>query len=91
MGGGAFANDKIRKKNLSDCTSVWLNIGLEELKKRLKNTNKRPLIQKNGYENLIKLLSERKKYYSLANYEINCNNLNQNQITKKVIELYEKV
>ena len=91
LGGGAFINEKIRKKILSDCTSVWLNVSLEKLQERLKNNNKRPLIQNDNRHNLIKLFTERKKYYSLANHEISCDNLNLKLITKKVIELYEKI
>jgi len=91
LGGGAFINDKIRKKVLSDCISIWLNTGLEKLQKRLINSNKRPLIQNNNQRDLNKLFFERKKYYSLANHEINCDNLSPILVTKKIIELYEKI
>ena len=42
LGGGGFINDKIRNKVLSECISVWLNVSLETLYIRLKNSNKRP-------------------------------------------------
>ena len=90
LGGGGFINDKIRKKVLSECFSVWLNVNLETIYARLKNSNKRPLIN-NNKNNIGKIFMERKKIYSLANHEINCDNLNLNQITNKVIKLYEEI
>ena len=91
LGGGGFINDKIRKKVLSECISVWLNVNLETIYTRLKNTKKRPLIYNNNQNNIDKIFVERKKIYSLADHEINCDNLNLNQITNKIIKLYEKI
>ena len=91
LGGGAFINDKIRKKILSECISVWLNVNLETIYTRLKNSKKRPLIYKNNQNNIKKIFMERKKIYSLANHEINCDNLNLNQISKNIIKLYEEI
>ena len=90
LGGGGFINDKIRKKILIECFSVWLNVNLETIYMRLKNSKKRPLIYKNNQNNIGKIFMERKKIYSLANHEINCDNLNLNQISNKIIKLYEK-
>ena len=91
MGGGAFINNKIRNKVLSNCVSIWLNLSLENLYKRLKNNKKRPMINKNDPENIKKLFEERKKIYCLANYEINCDNLTINELSEKIIKLYENV
>ena len=91
LGGGGFINDKIRKKVLSECISVWLNINIETIYERLKNTKKRPLVYKNNQNNIGKIFSERKKVYSLADHEINCDKLNINQISNKIIELYEEI
>ena len=91
LGGGGFINDKIRKKVLSECISVWLNVNLETIYKRLEKSNKRPLVYKNNQNNIEKIFIERKKIYSLASHEINCDNLNINQITNKIIKLYEKI
>ena len=89
LGGGGFINDKIRKKVLSECISVWLNVNLETIYMRLKNSKKRPLIYNNNQNNIGKIFMERKKIYSLADHEINCDNLNLNQISNKIIKLYE--
>ena len=91
LGGGGFINDKIRKKVLSECISVWLNANLETIHTRLKNSKKRPLIYKNNQNNISKIFLERKKIYSLADHEINCDNLNIKQISNKIIKLYEEI
>ena len=91
LGGGGFINDKIRKKVLSECISVWLNVNLETIYTRLKNSKKRPLIYNNNQNNISKIFMKRKKIYSLANHKINCDNLNLNQIGKKIIKLYEEI
>ena len=91
LGGGGFINDKIRKKVLSECISVWLNINLETIYTRLKNSLKRPLIYKNNQNNIGKIFMKRKKIYSLADHEVNCDNLDINQISNKIIKLYEEI
>ena len=91
LGGGAFINENIRKKILSECVSVWLNVNLKTLYKRLVHSKKRPLINKNNQNNIEKIFMERKKIYSLADHEINCDNLTINQISNKIIKLYEKI
>jgi shikimate kinase len=91
LGGGGFINDKIREKVLSECVSVWLNVNLKTIYKRLKNSKIRPLANNNNQNNLDKLFLERKKIYSLADHEINCDNLDINQISNKIIKLYEGI
>ncbi len=91
LGGGGFINDKIREKVLSECVSVWLNVNIKTICKRLKNSKKRPLANNDNRNNLSKIFLERKKIYSLADHEINCDNLNINQISNKIIKLYEGI
>ena len=91
LGGGGFINNQIRKKILSECISVWLNINLETIYKRLKNSKIRPLANNDNRNNLGKIFLERKKIYSLADHEINCDNLNIDQISNKIIKLYEGI
>ena len=91
LGGGAFINDKIREKVLSECISMWLNINLKTIYKRLKNSKIRPLANNGNQNNLDKIFFERKKIYSLANHEINCDNLNIDQISNRIIKLYEGI
>ena len=47
LGGGAFISEKIRKKVLSFSVSIWLDTKIDLLEKRLKNSKKRPLLNKN--------------------------------------------
>ena len=91
LGGGGFINDRIRKKILSECISVWLNVNLKTVYRRLKNSKIRPLVNNDNQNNLGKIFFERKKIYSLADHEINCDNLNINQISNKIIKLYEGI
>ena len=91
LGGGGFINDKIRKKVLAECISFWLNINIETIYARLKNSKKRPLIYKNGQNNINKIFMGRKNIYSLANHEVSCDNLSIKQISDKIIKLHEKI
>ena len=91
LGGGGFINDKIREIVLSKCISVWLNVNLKTIYKRIKNSKIRPLANNDNQNNLDKIFLERKKIYSLADHEINCDNLNVNQISNKIIKLYEGI
>jgi shikimate kinase len=91
LGGGAFMNSKIRNYVVSNTKCFWLNLNTEQLAKRLGSSKKRPLlINKNIKLTLKKIYDERKSTYSLANYKIDCNNLNTNLIVKQIVQLYEK-
>ena len=90
LGGGAFMNNKIRKKILLNSKSFWLDLNKKILEKRLIKSKKRPLLlNKNLKDTLEKILKERKNTYADANYRINCDNLSLNSITDKIIKLYE--
>ena len=91
LGGGAFMNPKIRDCVISNTKSYWLYLNLDLLEKRLINSRKRPLlINKNIRLDLEKIYNERKSTYSLANYKIDCNKLNDDLIIKKIVQIYVK-
>ena len=91
LGGGAFMNNEIREKILNSCKSVWLKVDLEKLIKRYKNNNRRPLLNKKKLDTSVKkIYQSRKKIYSLANFKINCDNMNKTQIVEKILTFYEK-
>ena len=91
LGGGAFIKKTIINKILKSSISIWLDINLKTLNKRVKWNKNRPLINKGNTQIKInKLYSERKNIYKLAKYKINCNNLNKNSIVEKIISLYDK-
>ena len=90
LGGGAFLNEKIRKEVLSNHVSFWLDWDSETLFKRIKNSKKRPIILNLTNQEIRDLIKKRSKIYSKAKFKINCQKLSKNEITKKIIILYEK-
>ena len=90
LGGGAFINNEIRKKVLSSCVSVWLKVDLDKLIKRYIKNDKRPLLDKKKLNTDVKkIYQSRKKIYSLANFKINCDNIDKTKVMKKILNLYE--
>ena len=91
LGGGAFMDKTIRESVLKNAISVWLDVDIETLNKRVKKNYKRPLLKKeNNQVKLKELYTERKKIYELANCKIECGTLSKENIAKKIITLYEK-
>lgn len=90
LGGGAFINDIIRKKVKKLCFSVWLQLDIDEIFKRTKNNQKRPLLNKrNSKEELNKIYKERKEIYSMADYKIDCNKKDKNEVVEEIKKIYE--
>ena len=91
LGGGAFLNNSIRKSAKKLSTSFWLDVPIDELIKRLKKNNKRPLLfKKNTNEEVKKIYFDRKKIYNEADYSIICDSLKSEEIARKILNLYEK-
>ena len=91
LGGGAFINNTVRSSILKNAVSMWLDINLETINRRIKWNKKRPLLGENDNQKKInKLYSERKNIYKLAKHRINCNGLDKKNIAKKIIIFYEK-
>jgi len=89
LGGGAFINSMVRKSILLNCKSFWLDLDTKLIEKRLIKSKKRPLLNdKNLKQTLDKIYNDRKDVYAIADYRINCNQLNKNLITSKIIKLY---
>jgi len=92
LGGGAFINSVIRKEVLLKTLSFWIDIKPNTLIERTSKSNKRPLIDnKNLKRDIYKIYEERKDFYDLADYRINCNRLNKIQIVNKIVEIYENL
>ena len=89
LGGGAFINNKIRKKVLSNNFSFWLNWNAETLLKRIKKNKKRPIAFNSSDTELMSLIKSRSKIYSKAQIKINCNNLKKSEIIEKILKIYE--
>ena len=91
LGGGAFLNRNIRREAKKYCLSFWLDLSTDEIIKRLKKSNKRPLLfKKNLVETINKIYLERKKTYNEASFRIRCNFLKPEEIVDKIILFYEK-
>ena len=91
LGGGAFLNNNIRKNVKKLSTSFWLDVSVDELVKRLKNSNQRPLLPKNNIGDFLKkIYFDRKKIYNEADYRIKCKSLKPGEIVEKILNLYEQ-
>ena len=89
LGGGAFMNKNIRTEVLKNHISFWLNWSDQALLDRIKKSQKRPVAFNLTDNELIDLIKKRSNIYSKALYEIKCDNLSKDQITEKVLEIYE--
>ncbi len=87
LGGGGFDNEETRELLLKNTNVIWLNTPLDILVERVGNGSKRPMIKGRTRESIMQLLNIRTKYYSLCHNQINTDKLNQNQVTKKLIQI----
>ncbi len=89
LGGGAFANEKIRKKIKKHALSVWINVGIESLCLRLeKSKNKRPLLDYTNLKKSIKdILDKRKKIYEKADFVVNVKSDNKKKVAEKIMKI----
>ena len=90
LGGGGFINDNIRNEVLLNHISFWLNWDNATLINRIKRSKKRPIAFNSAKNEIKKLIFERSKIYSIANYKINCEKFSKNEIVKKILDIYEK-
>ncbi len=91
LGGGAFLNQNIRKNIKKLSASFWLDVPIDILIRRLKNSRQRPLLYKKNISDVLKkIYFERKKIYNEADYKIKCSSLKPAEIVKKILYLYEK-
>ena len=101
LGGGAYINTNIRKECKKSSFSFWLNWKKDIIIKRINGSKKRPLAMTLSETDLEKLINERAKIYSLADFTINCDQLNKNEIANKISreieiekekqDIYEKI
>ena len=89
LGGGAFINENIRNEIKKSSVSVWLDLDIKMLYKRVKESKKRPLLKNSSEEELIKIYNSRKKIYSLADFKVECSSKNKEQIITEVLQIYE--
>tara|TARA_B100002051_G_C16338566_1_gene440521 strand:+ start:39 stop:554 length:516 start_codon:yes stop_codon:yes gene_type:complete len=90
LGGGGFLNKNIRKETLINNVSFWLNWKSKTIIKRIYKSKKRPLAFDVSENDLKKIIIERSKTYSEANFKINCESLTKNMIVNQIKSIYEK-
>ena len=90
LGGGGFLNKNIKKEILINNLSFWLNWKSTTIVKRIHKSRKRPLAFNSNENDLKKIIIERSKTYSEANFKINCESLTKNMIVNQIKNLYEK-
>ena len=59
------------------------------LYKRIKVNKKRPLLKNASKEELKRIYIDRRETYSTANFKIECNFKNKDQITHEIAQIYE--
>ncbi len=90
LGGGAFIEPVIREVVLKTSISFWLDLNIKNLSKRFKTLKKRPLVDENNLEeSLNNIYEKRKELYNLANFRIDCNEVDKSLIIKKIAKMYE--
>tara|TARA_A100001015_G_scaffold42979_1_gene47130 strand:+ start:3665 stop:4195 length:531 start_codon:yes stop_codon:yes gene_type:complete len=88
LGGGSILNTKIRNSIKSNSYSIFINVDLDIILKRLGNSKKRPLLNNENREEVLKnLYSERIKYYNQADLIIKNDLDTRNVINKITAEL----
>ena len=90
LGGGGFLNKNIRKETLINNMSFWLNWKNTTIINRIYKSRKRPLAFNSNENDLKKIIIERSKTYSEANFKINCESLTKNMIVNQIKSIYEK-
>ena len=88
LGGGAFINKNIRDEIKKNSVSIWLDLDVEMLYKRVNLNQKRPLLKNSSKEDLKKIYNDRKKIYSLADFKIQCTLKNKDQIINEIVKIY---
>ena len=90
LGGGGFINKNIRNQVLKDHLSFWLNWKNSTLINRIIKSKKRPIAFNSSINEIKKMIIDRSKMYSMANFKVNCENLSKNEIVNKIKDIYEK-
>ncbi len=87
LGGGGFDDKDTRELLLDNTNVIWLNTPINTLVQRVGDGSKRPMIKGDVRKALDKLLKKRTKFYTLSHFQINTDNLAQDQITEKIINI----
>ena len=89
LGGGAFLNDKIRKKIKRNSYSFWLNWKIKTILSRIAKNQRRPLTINLSNKEIANLYKKRVKFYKLSEFKVNCENKNKNEIINQISKIIE--
>ena len=89
LGGGAFIDETIKKEVQKKGITIWLNWDSQTLINRIKNNKKRPVASNLDDSKIGKLITNRSKIYTKAQFKINCDKLTKKEIVNKIVKLYE--
>ena len=87
LGGGAFLNDKIRRKVKKNSNSFWLNWKIKTILERISKNKRRPLALVLNNKELVNLYRKRVKFYKLSDFKVNCENKNKNEIIIQIMKI----
>ena len=86
LGGGAFLNDRIRKKVKKNSFSFWLSWKIKTILTRISRNKRRPLALKLKKNDLAELYKKRVKFYKLSDFKVNCENKNKDEIINQIFK-----
>ena len=89
IGGGAFLNDKVRKKIKKNSYSFWLNWKIKTILTRISKNSRRPLALRLNKKDLEMLYRKRVNFYKLSDFKVNCEDKNKNDIINQIIKIIE--
>ena len=86
LGGGAFLNNKVRQIVLKKSLSVWIDVNIKTLVRRIKlSKNIRPMLNYEKLEDSVKnILKERAPIYKLAMIRIEASEMNKKKAANEI-------
>lgn len=86
LGGGAFLNNNIRQIVSKKALSIWIDINVKTLVKRIKQSrNIRPMLNYEKLEDSVRnILKERTSTYKLANIRIEATNMTKKKVANEI-------
>lgn len=90
LGGGAFENPQTRELLLNNSVVIYLATSPEEILKRIRQTNNRPLLKNNmTIEKITEITNKRKDNYNLAHYKILTDGKSPSKIADEILGALE--
>ena len=85
-GGGSFLDTEMQNLINKNSFSIWINANINEVSKRIKNIDQRPLINKqNKLASLKYIFEKRKPKYAKAKLHIDSSKKNINEIINNIL------